>query len=98
MVKTNLLSLNFSKTHYLEFRAGYFNDNINVCYNNHCISNTTYTKFLGLIIDETLSCKYHIDWIMSKLNSVCFAITLVKSILSQETLIIIIYFFMCTPF
>jgi len=54
--KTNLLSLNFSKAHGLEFRTRNFNDNnINVCYNNHHISNTTYTKFMGLIINGTLS-------------------------------------------
>ena len=53
--KTNLLSLNFSKTHGLEFRTRNFNENSNVCYNNHHISNTTYMKFLGLIINDTLS-------------------------------------------
>jgi hypothetical protein len=54
--KTNLLSLNFSKTHDLEFRTRNFNDdNITVCYNNHRISNTIYTNFLGLIINDTLS-------------------------------------------
>lgn len=54
--KTHLLSLNFSKTHGLEFRTRNFNNNnINVCYNNDCISNTTYTKFLGLIVNDTLS-------------------------------------------
>jgi hypothetical protein len=40
---TNPSSLNFSKTECLEFRTRNFNDNINVCYNNHCISNTTAT-------------------------------------------------------
>ena len=53
--KTNPLSLNFSKTHCLEFRTRNFNDNINVCYNNHHITNNSQTKFWGLIIDDTLS-------------------------------------------
>jgi len=54
--KTNLLSLNFSKTHGFEFRTRNFNDNdFNVCYNNHRISNTSYTKFWWLIINVTLS-------------------------------------------
>jgi len=81
---TNLISLNLSKTHCLEFSTINFNDNINVCYNNHRIS-FNHTKFGGLIIDDTLSWKYHIDQIMSKLNSVCFAIRSVNSLLSQET-------------
>jgi len=59
--KTNLLPLNFSKTQSLEFRTINFNDDINVCYNNHRISNTTHTKFWGLFIDDTLSWKDHIE-------------------------------------
>ena len=59
-LKTKLLSLNFSITHCLEFITRNFNDNINVWYNNQRISHTTHTKFLGLIIDNTLSWKYHI--------------------------------------
>jgi len=59
--KTNLLLLNFSKTHTLEFRTRNLNDNINVCYNKHRISNTTHTKFGGLFIDNILSWKCHID-------------------------------------
>ena len=66
--KTNQLSLNCSKTHCLEFRTRNFKDNINVCYNNHRISDTTDTKVLGLIIDDTFSWKYHIGRVMSKLN------------------------------
>ena len=59
--KTNLLSLNFNKTHCLEFGRRSFNDNINVCYNNYCITDTTQTKFWELIINDTLSWKYYID-------------------------------------
>ena len=67
--KTNPLSLNFNKTHCLEFRRRNFNDNINVCCNNHCITKTSQTNFWELIIEDTLSWKYHIDLIMSMLNS-----------------------------
>jgi hypothetical protein len=62
--KTNLLSVYFSKTHYLEFRTKNFNDNINVCYNNRYITNTIQTKFLRVITDNTLSRKYRIDCVM----------------------------------
>jgi hypothetical protein len=50
------------------------------------VSNTKYTKFLGLIIDDTLLWKYHIDQIMSKLNSNCFVFGSVKSVFSEEIL------------
>jgi len=69
LFKTNPLSLNFSKTHCLEFRTRKFKHNINVCYTNHRIINTSQTKFWELIIEDTLSWKYHIDLIMSMLNS-----------------------------
>ena len=90
--KTSPLSLNFSKTQCLEFRTRSFNDNINVCYNNHCISNTTHIKFLWLNTNDTLSWKYHIDRIMSKLYSACLAIRSVNSILAQETLRMFFFF------
>ena len=54
--RNNLLHLNLSKTHYLEFRI------IKQCkikgkihYNHNYITNANYIKFLGLIIDYLLS-------------------------------------------
>jgi len=58
----NLLNLNFSKTHYLEFRSiKHYSDNMQIQHNHNYVSNTSETKFLGLIIDDTLSWKQHID-------------------------------------
>jgi hypothetical protein len=39
---------------------------------------TSSKKFLGLIIDDTLSWKNHIDYITAELNSASFAIRTVK--------------------
>jgi len=73
------------KTHCLKFRTRNFNNiNINIRYNYKSVSNTT--KFLGLIIDDTLSWECHIDQIQSKLSLACFAIRSVKSVMSQDTL------------
>jgi hypothetical protein len=41
---------------------------------------------LGLIIDDNLSWKTHIGYLLSKLNSACFAIRTVKSVKSQDAL------------
>jgi hypothetical protein len=38
----------------------------NIGYDNKQIANSTSTKFLRLIIDNMLSWKSHIDWLMSK--------------------------------
>jgi hypothetical protein len=52
----NLLTLNFNKTQYLEFRTkNYYNLNTQINYDQKCIINATEIKFLGLIIDDTLS-------------------------------------------
>ena len=52
---SNLLILNFNKTHYMEFRKkNYHQIKTKVKYEHKNISNSE-TKFLGLIIDETLS-------------------------------------------
>jgi hypothetical protein len=41
---------------------------------------------LGLHIDETLSWKLHIDELVPKMNSACYAVRTVKGFMSQETL------------
>ena len=43
-------------------------------------------NFLSLIIDDCLFCKAHINQIMSKMNTVCFAIRTIQAIMSPETL------------
>ena len=44
------------------------------------------TKFLGLTIDTSLSRKYHIEELKSKLYKVCYAINSVKLFMSLEVL------------
>jgi len=56
-----------------------------VTYNHTNISNSTETKFLGLIIDETLSWNQH-DQIATKLWSACYALRNLKHIVPQSTL------------
>jgi len=58
----SLLTLNFSKTQYLNFRTkNYYNVNTKINYGQKFITNATKIKFLGLIIDDTLSWKQHIE-------------------------------------
>jgi hypothetical protein len=70
----NLLTLNLNKTQYLEFRS------INCCNtmtqincDQKSISNVTETNFLGLTIDDILSWKQHIDLMINRLSSTCYA-------------------------
>ena len=75
----NLLTLNFNKTLYAEFRTKYyFQVDTTVQYQNKDISSSTETKYLWLIIDETLSRNQHIDHITTKLCSACYALRNLK--------------------
>jgi len=58
LFNVNVLTLNSSKTQYLEFRTkNYYNVNTKINYGQKYITNATEIKFLGLIIDDSLSWK-----------------------------------------
>jgi len=84
--KDNLLSLNCNKTQYLEFgKKRYYNVNIEIKYDQKYITKPTMTKFLGLLIDDSLSSKQHADQVVSKMCTACCAIRNIKSLVSQDT-------------
>jgi hypothetical protein len=89
---SNLLTLNFDKTHNVEFRTkNYYQVETIVRYEQKDISNSTETKFLGLITDETLSWNQHIEQIATKLCSAWYALRNLKHIFPQSTLRTIYY-------
>jgi hypothetical protein len=76
----------------VEFRTKNYNQvKTTVKYEHNDISNSTDTKFLGLIIDETLSWNQHVDQIATKLCSACYALRNLKHIVPQSTLRTIYY-------
>jgi len=90
--QANSLSLNFSKTLTLQFitkSPNYFD--INTTHGNNHISKANHIKFLGLYINDTLTWNTHIDNILPKLCSACFAMRSVKPSLSQQMLKAIYY-------
>ena len=52
---------------------------------NKIIANVPYTKFLGLVIEDTLTWDNHIDQLFSRLNSACYTITAVTAMLTRKT-------------
>jgi hypothetical protein len=52
--------------------------NLHINFNNNQIERTFNTKFLGLTIDNTLSWKDYIDYILPKLSSASYAIRFLK--------------------
>jgi hypothetical protein len=63
---------------------------------NKVIKETKNTKFLGLDIDNSFSWKHHVDQIMFKLGTACYAIRYVKHIYvpgyTKESLLLIFSF------
>jgi hypothetical protein len=90
--KLNKLKLNFNKTHYLQFtpttnRMDAFKINLQ----GPQVNSSSHTKFLGLIVDDSLSWKDHIDQMRPKLNSACFVIRSLQAMMDIETLKIIYF-------
>jgi hypothetical protein len=86
-----LLTLNFNKTQYLEFRTeNYYNVNTQIKY-QECMTKATEIKFLGLTIDDTLSCKQHIEQVINKMCSACYALRNIKHIVPVDTLRVIYF-------
>jgi hypothetical protein len=85
--KINQSILNYNKTHYLQFNMKNSRDyDFKLNYKGSYVKSSTNTKFLGLIIDDSLSWRAHIDQMISKLNTACFLIQTLQAIMSQETL------------
>jgi hypothetical protein len=86
----NLLSMNYDKTHFLQFLTKQQKPlNIQIVVSNSIISNVNATKFLGLMIDKNLSWENHILDLKQRLNRACYAIRATKPIMSQHALKII---------
>jgi hypothetical protein len=88
--KINLLNLNFTKTHYFEFRPmKHHKVNMQIHHNHNYISNVTQTNFLGLTLDDTLMWKQQTDQLIKRMSSASYALRQVKYSLPTETLKII---------
>ena len=83
----NKLLLNYDKTKFIQFKAkSKIVQSIRITYHNKAIDEVFHTKFLGLIIDNELNWKKHIETIIPKLNSACFALRSLKGIVHGSTL------------
>jgi len=67
-------------------------------YQDNYIKSSSNTKFLGLIIDDSLSWKAHIDQMMSKLNAACFVIRMIQALMSPETLRMVYFAYIHTSY
>jgi hypothetical protein len=89
---SNLLTVNFQKTHCIQFttkNSTLIASKIHV--NSNKIIEIPHMKFLGLEIDKTLSWNLQIDKIINKLTSVCFMLRTIKPYLFPTSLKMLYY-------
>jgi hypothetical protein len=89
---SNLLPLNIEKTQFLQFLMKNIKlTDLPISRETKHITKVQKVKFLGLTIDNYLSCNFHIEQIKTKLNKTCFTIRSLRPYLLYEV-VRMIYF------
>jgi hypothetical protein len=85
-------AINILKTHCMQFmtKNSVLTKTLLACNNNE-ITDVSHFKFLGLVMDNTLSWNLHIDNVINKLTTVCYMIRSVKPYMSLSSLVMIYY-------
>ena len=91
----NKLSLNVDKTHTMIFSNNklYSSMSMNVFIQGTLIETVSKTKFLGVIIDNNLQWKDHINYLCNKISKGIGIIRKVRDVLNKDTLINLYYTF-----
>ena len=94
-LKTNKLSINIEKTHYMLFTNKKPKNipNLSLNMNGTPLQKVESTKFLGVIIDEKLNFKKHIDYIRKKMSKNIGIISKAKQYFDVHTLTTLYYTF-----
>lgn len=90
----NRLIINYEKTVCMLFKTKSRHipsENMNITINGHQLKIHSDTKFLGITIDENITWTKHIDQLCCKLRQSCFAVTVLKNKLDEDSLINIYY-------
>ena len=67
--------------------------NLKIGFNNNFITSSSYTKFLGMTMDNTLSWNNNIDLLVKKLSTACYILRNAKTYISASSLKMIYYAF-----
>ena len=95
----NKLSLNIDKTNFIIFRSPQhsFSEIVCIKFGKFPIKQTSYVKFLGVLLDENLSWKYHLTELSKKLARTCGIFFKVRHVLPINILILL-YNSLFSPF
>jgi hypothetical protein len=78
---------NFKKTDYVHFTTKKnMSVTLKIGFNNNFISNNSYTKLLGINMNNILSWNKHIDLLVKKLSKACYMIQHIKTYMSAFSL------------
>jgi hypothetical protein len=81
----NLLLLNYGRTQYVQFTLkSTFLHEAPIGHNNNFISNSTSTKSLRVIIENTLFWRVHMDHLLLKLCMICHSVRTIKPFMCQK--------------
>lgn len=89
--QSNKLTLNLDKTNIIHFQTSNLQINFNINCNGNIIKQVSNIKFLGLCIDEKLTWKDHVNYVIPKLNSACFALRCLHKTVDKKTIKLIYY-------
>lgn len=67
-IKSNKIAINYDKTKYIIFSYRKFTSDLPILFDGTEIEQVTSVRFLGLMVDEGLNFKLHVDHILSKLS------------------------------
>ena len=92
-LNTNILSINNTKTKFILFRSSKKKkiNNISITINNELIQQVKHTTFLGVVIDECLPWKDHINSISKKIIKASNVISRVRHFINLNALKLIYY-------
>ena len=84
--RANQLSLNFNKINYVQFTTKRNTSvNFKIGLNNNLITNSSYTKLMGVTMDNTLSQNNHIDLLTKKLSTAHYILRNAKTYMSASS-------------
>ena len=87
-LNANRLSLNVNKTEFVIFRSPRkpIDFEVNIKLNGKRLYPSSYVKYLGVLIDEHLSWKYHINELLKKLNRSNSLLSKIRHYVNENTL------------
>jgi hypothetical protein len=92
LFNVNLLPMNFEKTNFIQFLT---KSSSHIPFSVYCDINIKFNitniKFLGIMSDNTLTWKSHIEMIIQKLSVACFVVRAIKHFVTQYTLKMVCY-------